>query len=114
MDEQRAISVGSQIRRARKSHEWTQDRLAEESGVAPGTVNRIENGKPVRPGSLRAVLDALNIAPISETPRTLDNGVKLALELVQTWLEAMPETSRAHAIQELTRFTVLGDWRDRK
>lgn len=111
MSEQQASDVGAQVRRARKSRDWNQNDLAREAGVAPGTVVSIENGRTVRPGNLRAVLDVLGIPPISDTPRTVDNGVKLALDLVQKWLEALPEESRPQAIQELTRFTVLGDWR---
>lgn len=113
MDEHQAISVGGQVRRARKSHEWTQGTLAEKAGVAPGTVNSIENGRNVRPGNMRAVLDALGIPPIVDTPQTVDDGIKLALELVQKWLEALPDNQRDAAIQELTRFTVLGEWERR-
>ena len=110
MDEHQASSLGSQVRRARKSNEWTQAELADEAGVAPGTVNSIENARKVRPGNLRAVLDALGIPPISDTPHTVDAGIQLALDLVQKWLEALPDADRDAAIQELTRFTVLGEW----
>ena len=114
MDEQQASSLGSQVRRARKAREWTQSDLAREAGVAPGTVVSIENAKKVRPGNLRAVLDALGIPPISDSPHELDDDVKLALEIVQRWLEAMTEAARTAAIRELTRFTVLGDWERRE
>lgn len=110
MDEHQAIAIGSQVRRARKAHDWTQGQLATEAGVAPGTVVSVELGKNVRPGSLRSVLDALNIPPISDAPKTVDNGVKLALDLVEKWLAAMPESRRLAATEALIRFTVLGDW----
>ena len=110
MDDQTASTVGGQVRRARKTRGWTQGNLAEAAWVAPGTVTSVENDRKVRPGNLRAVLDALDIPPISDTPRTVDDGVKLALDLVQKWLEAMPESKRQQAIQALTRFTVLGEW----
>lgn len=110
MNEQQKTAVGSQVRRARKSRDWTQNDLADAAGVAPGTVTSIEVGRNVRPGNLRAVLDALGIAPTSDEPRAVDDGIKLAVDLVQNWLEALPESARASAVQELTRFVVLTDW----
>ena len=110
MDEHQASAIGSQVRRARKGQGWTQDQLADDAGVAPGTVVRIEGGKKVRPGSLRSVLDALGIPPISDVPKTVDGGIRLALDLVEKWLAAMPESRRQDATEALIRFTVLGDW----
>lgn len=102
--------VAGQVRRSRKAREWTQTRLAMEARVAPGTVNSIENGRRVRPGSLRAVMGALDI-PVPSEPQPADGGIKLAMDLVRQWLTSMDESERAPAIQELTRFTVLGEWR---
>lgn len=108
MDQDQASKLGAQVRRARKSREWTGEQLAAAAGVAGGTVVRIETGRAVRPGNLRAVLDALGIPPLSDAPRDVDEGVKLALDLVENWLTAIEDkTKRDSAIQELTRFVVL-------
>jgi transcriptional regulator with XRE-family HTH domain len=107
-DSRQVHEIASRVRRMRRAQDWTQVELAQHAGVAPGTVNSIENGRPVRPGNLRAVLDALHI-PMPSAPE--GNGTRLAMDMVQQWLTAMPETDRPEAIQALTRFTVLGEWR---
>jgi transcriptional regulator with XRE-family HTH domain len=107
-DQQRWIAT--QVRRARKSNDWTGEQLASRAGVAGGTIVRIENGRPVRPGNLRAVLDALGMTDLLEPPEEMDNGVQLALDLVQKWLTAIEDPAeRDRAVQELTRFVVLRD-----
>ena len=104
--------IASNVRRARRLQDWTQAQLAEQAGVATGTVNRIENGMPVRPGNLRAVLDVLQIPQVSERA-DVDGGIELAVEMVRRWLEAMDEADRNLAVQALTRFTLLDQWRSR-
>ena len=107
MDEQQQASVGAQVRRARKASGLTVKGLAEKAGVADGTITRIETGQKVRPGNLRAVLDALDIPPVSETARATPDNVQLAMDLVKKWLMALPEDQRDHAVQELTRWIVI-------
>lgn len=107
------VWIGTQVRRARKSREWTGAELAEAAGVAGGTIVSIENGRNVRPGNLRAVLDALDLGDIL-TPhaheRGEDEAVQLALDLVRKWLTAIEDPlDRDRAVQELTRFVVLRD-----
>lgn len=108
MENRQVHEIASRVRRMRRMQEWTQVDLAQQAGVAPGTVNSIENGRPVRPGNLRAVLDALGIPMPSEPEH---DGIELAVEMVKRWLAAMDEEERVLAIQALTRFTVLGEWR---
>lgn len=108
MENRQVHEIASRVRRMRRMNDWTQVELAQHAGVAPGTVNSIENGRPVRPGNLRAVLDALGI-PLPTEPD--DDGIQLAIDMVQRWLVAMDQADRAQAIQALTRFTVLGEWR---
>jgi transcriptional regulator with XRE-family HTH domain len=99
-----AARVGAQVRRARKARGWTDKDLADAAGVAPGTIVRIENGRPVRPGNMTAVLNALDIPPISETPRTPDANVRLALDVVEAMLSAIPEERRNDAVHDLIRY----------
>lgn len=107
MDEQQMASVAGQVRRARKAMGLTVKGLADAAGVADGTITRIETGQKVRPGNLRAVLDALQIAPLSAVATTTPDNVQLAMDLVKKWLLAMPEGERDHAVQELTRWIVI-------
>ena len=104
-----AERIAGMIRRARKSRGWTQDDLAREAGVAPGTVGAIELAKKVRPGSLRAVLDALALSP-----EVMDEGdadgpgadVQLVLDVVRKYLEGKTGEDRTAAVHALIRFTV--------
>ena len=107
MDDEQAAKIGAQVRRARRAADMTQDDLAEAAGVAPGTVNRIENGRSVRPGNLRAVLDALAIPPVAETPRQVDENVKLVLDIVEKSLMALPVEERDAAVRDLIRYMTL-------
>lgn len=105
--EQQMASIGAQVRRARKARGWTTLQLAHEAGVAQGTVVSVENGRKVRPGNLKAVLDALQVQVATDDP-TLDESVTLAVDLVRKWLLAMPAAERSHAVNDLVRFTMLG------
>ncbi len=107
MDSEQAAQVGAQVRRARRAHDWTGKQLADAAGVAPGTVVSIENGRPVRPGNLRAVLDALEMAPLAETHRDVDENVRLALDIVEKSLMAIPTGERDEATRALIRYMTL-------
>lgn len=104
--EQRA-AIGAQVRRARKARGWTTMQLAHEAGLAQGTVISVENGRKVRDGNLKAVLDALEVV-VSSDDTTPDEAVTLALDIVKKWLMAMDEGERSHAVNDLVRFTMLG------
>lgn len=107
MDAGQAAQVGAQVRRARRAHDWTGAELAERAGVAPGTVVRIENGRSVRPGNLRAVLDALEIPPLADIHRDVDENVRLALDIVEKSLMALPAGERDEATRALIRYMTL-------
>lgn len=109
MDAQQAAQIGAQVRRARKANDWTGKQLAEAAGVSPGTVVSIENGRPTRPGNLTAVLNALHIPPIAETNRSVDENVRLALDIVEKTLMAVPFEKRDEAVRDLIRYMTLRD-----
>lgn len=98
--------IGVQVRRARKARGWTGAQLADAAGVAGGTIVRIENGREVRPGNLRAVLDALHLEVAAQEPVGEDEDARFAVELVGKWIEALDPKDRPQAIRDLTRFVV--------
>ena len=55
------------------------------------------------------MLDALGIPPLAAAHHEVDDGVKLGLDIVRKWLEAVPDSQRQARVQELTRWIVLGD-----
>lgn len=105
--EQQAAAIGAKVRRARKAKGWTLVDLAEAAGVATNTANAVELGRKVRPGNLRAVLEVLELPTEQSDPTEIDGGVRLAMDLVQKWLEALPKEERVQKVQELTRFIML-------
>lgn len=110
MDHEQAARIGAQVRRARRANDWTGKQLAEAAGVASGTVVSIENGRPVRPGNLRAVLDALKIPPLADTERGVDENVRLALDIVEKSLMAVPVDKRDAATRDIIRYMTLRDF----
>ena len=105
-----AAHIAAQIRRSRKSRGWSIDRLAEEAGVAPNTVSRVERGEKVRPGNLYAIRTTLGLPDGNGEQESTDDArgaaIELALDLTNKWLRALPEDEVDAAIQELTRWIV--------
>lgn len=103
MDTRQAATVGAQIRQARKRKHWTVKQLAIEAGVAANTVMAMENGRAVRPGNLRAVLDALGIPPLADvkTEHEADEDVALAQSIISQWLRRQDANTRARMIRDL-------------
>ena len=57
-------SFGANVRVARLEREWTQERLARESGLAVVQISRIERGKrEIRLTTLLRLLRALDVSP---------------------------------------------------
>lgn len=63
MDAVQREEVGARIKALREERGWSQQRLAEEAGVAARTIYSVEKGERMpQPGKLRAILDALEVA----------------------------------------------------
>lgn len=59
--EEALARFGQNVRAARLARGWTQEELAERSGLAPVQISRIERGKrEIRLSSLLRLMDALN------------------------------------------------------
>lgn len=106
MDDQQRAQVGAQVRRARKSRGWNMKELAAEAGVAEGTVVSVENGRRVRPGNLKAVVDALGLV-VAPAERTVNDKAELAADIVRKWMEALPVEEQDDALNDLIRHTLL-------
>ena len=99
-------NVGQRVREIRKSRGLSAAKLAEAANVAPNTVSAIENGKGVRPSSLKAVLDTLDIEALAEgdDARTYPDDVELVRDLVGMYLVALPVDERPGVAFAITRF----------
>lgn len=97
----------NQLRRERKARGWSQARLAEEAGLAPNTVSRLEAGEKVRPGSLTAALAALGIEHLSDTVvsrEEMADSVRLVMEITERWITSLPVDEVDQAARDLTRW----------
>lgn len=72
--------MGSNVRRARLSRGWTQEDLAEHSGLDPSTISRIESGKSLR--QVEKVGEAMERAGIPQLA-LLQGDTKLSPEAEQ-------------------------------
>lgn len=55
------MKTGKKIQRLRNSKLWTQEQLAEKSGVSERTISRLENGETISKDSLQRILHALGV-----------------------------------------------------
>lgn len=99
-------NIGKQVREARKNQGMSAATLATKAGIAANTVSAIENGRSVRPGNLRAVLDALGIEPLAERQARIGYppDVELVRDMVGMYLMALPESERADVAFGITRY----------
>lgn len=106
MDDEQRQSIARQVLAAREAAGMNQRELCKRAGVAQKTLVAVENGRSVRPGSLRKIQDALGIEPISEqVARGLDPAsVHLTLDIVRMWLLGMPTDEREQAASDLVGF----------
>ena len=56
-------SLGGRLRRRRKELGWTQMFLAEQVGTSQAVIQKIENGKSLRPRILEQISDSLAVKP---------------------------------------------------
>lgn len=103
MDATQRQRIGATVRQARKAKGWTNAALAEAAGVAPNTVSSIEAGKPTRPGTLSAVMHALELQPLADHA-TYPQHVELVRDLVGQWLLNLPADERDAAERDLIRW----------
>ncbi len=89
-------TLAARLRKRRKDIGWTQIQLAEEVGTSQAVIQKIENGKSLRPRILEDLATALDVLPswlmfgVDEVP-DLDREV---LELARAWSN-LPEPHRS-------------------
>ena len=79
--------LGERLRAKRLELGWTQERLGAESGTTQAVIQKIENGKSLRPRKLDEIASALGVDPAwlmfgRQSPAGLDEE---AMEVVAAW-----------------------------
>lgn len=108
MDEQQRATFGAEVRRARKLRGWTQEELAAAAQVDAKTLSKIERGiAGTRPGIVNSVRDTLGLQLPSDEPKTVEEDLELALEMVAQWIRAAEnQVDRKDRLLRLTRMMV--------
>lgn len=89
-------TLAGRLRTRRKEFGWTQVRLAEEVGTSQAVIQKIENGKSLRPRILEQLAEALDVSPswlmfgVEEVGELSGD----ALELARAWSN-LPEPHRS-------------------
>lgn len=89
-------TLADRLRSRRKEIGWTQVQLAEKVGTSQAVIQKIENGKSLRPRILEEIAFALEVAP-SWLMFGVEEAAELsgeALELARAWTN-LPEPHRS-------------------
>jgi transcriptional regulator with XRE-family HTH domain len=115
MSEETRLSGGdlaARVRDARRARGWTQERLAEESGVKLRSISSFENGHSTpQPANLRKILRVLGLTDEggdvlefpTKMPREWPRDIEVFRDMLAAYLATVPEDERLTIIHDLTR-----------
>lgn len=100
-------TLGTRLRRKRREKGWTQDELAHRAGTNQAVIQKIENGKSLRPRKINEIASVLEVNPAwlmfgDKSTTGLD---KEALEVAKTWLQ-LPEPIRAKIKRNIIEYAL--------
>ena len=91
------------MRRKRREKGWTQEQLAIKAGTNQAVIQKIENGKSLRPRKINEIARVLEVNPawlmFGDRSANLSSD---ALKIAQAW-EVIPEPSRSHLKDQILR-----------
>ncbi|HSS66371.1 MAG TPA: helix-turn-helix transcriptional regulator [Gammaproteobacteria bacterium] len=97
-------TLATRLRSARKEHKWSQQDLADRAGTTQAVIQKIENGKSLRPRNIIAIARALEVEPswlmfgASETAQLPPEAIAVA----RAWSE-LDEPHRSNLKEQLMR-----------
>jgi transcriptional regulator with XRE-family HTH domain len=96
-------NLAERLRRARKQKGWSQESLAQNADTSQAVIQKIENGKSLRPRNIERIAEALDVRPawlmfgVSEVENLDEEAVQVArawTRLKEPERSAMKETIR--------------------
>jgi len=94
----REDTLAVRLRRRRKQVGWTQEQLAQRVGTSQAVIQKIENGKSLRPRKIDRIAEALGVSPA--WLMFGDNGVAAldaeAIEVAKAWSRLSEPDRSAH------------------
>ena len=102
MNPQNLGSLGQRMRFMRVQKSWTQEQLAARAGTTQAVIQKIENGKSLRPRKIDTIASVLEVSPAwlmfgdeSSSPLSGD-----AQDVADAW-NKLPEPHRSRIRQEI-------------
>jgi transcriptional regulator with XRE-family HTH domain len=95
-------SLGERLRQKRKEMGWTQEQLAARAGTTQAVIQKIENGKSLRPRKIDKIAEPLGVLPawLMFGDERYDDIDAEAMEILVAWQKLDP-VSRAHFKRQL-------------
>jgi transcriptional regulator with XRE-family HTH domain len=98
-------SLGERLRCRRREKGWTQEQLAALAGTNQAVIQKIENGRSLRPRRINEIATALDVSPswlmFGDAPKdSLDNEARA---IGETWSQ-LPEPFRSRIRAEIMHY----------
>ena len=96
-------SLGARLRRKRREKGWTQEQLAIKAGTNQAVIQKIENGKSLRPRKINEIAGVLEVNPawLMFGDRSANLSID-AVKIAEAW-EGIPEPTRSHLKEQILR-----------
>jgi len=96
-------SLGARLRRKRREKGWTQEQLAIKAGTNQAVIQKIENGKSLRPRKINEIAKVLEVNPawLMFGDRSA-NLTEEAMKIAEAW-EGVPEPERSRLKDEILK-----------
>ncbi len=99
------ISLGERLRCRRREKGWTQDQLAAHAGTNQAVIQKIENGRSLRPRKINEIASALEVTPswlmFGEEP---NNNLNTEARTVAEAWSRLPEPFRSRIRAEILHY----------
>ena len=96
-------SLGTRLRRKRREKGWTQEQLAIRAGTNQAVIQKIENGKSLRPRKIDDIARILDVNPawlmFGDRSSKLDGE---AIRVAEAW-QRLPEPLRTRIKQDILK-----------
>ncbi|HEC16685.1 MAG TPA: XRE family transcriptional regulator [Sedimenticola sp.] len=101
------LSLGERLRCRRREKGWTQDQLAAHAGTNQAVIQKIENGRSLRPRKINEIASALEVSPswlmFGEEPNSMSSLDTEARTVAETWAR-LPEPFRSRIRAEILHY----------
>ncbi len=100
------LSLGERLRCRRREKGWTQDQLAAQAGTNQAVIQKIENGRSLRPRKINEIASALEVTPswLMFGEETNNNINTEARTVAEAW-SRLPEPFRSRIRAEILHYS---------